>query len=187
MASKGSRVIGTDGSDFSHRETVPRRYQLSIQYKDKLRRTLVFFHLPLWLLMVVKMADDALDRLDILIPDLAELSVPKPILWEYIWMLSIIPSCFALASLPRNRIGLLNLFIYGNILLGILPVIGGIVYYFWELVEYAQVRHTKNLFLDLPVVVLWNIFFFLALQIHCFSWHFARQLIRSWDKGFKSR
>lgn len=137
--------------------------------------------------MAGKMVDDVLDRFDILFPWLAEKAVPKPLSWEYIWMLSIVPSLFGLAALPKNRLLLLQIFIYGTIIFGLLPVIGGVASTFWELVELAQTHHTKNRFLGLPVVPMWWFFFFWVTQTHIYALCFARQLKNSWDKGTKAR
>lgn len=158
----------------------------SIKFKDQLRKA-ILCHLALYLLILVKMFDDVLDRMDILIPSIAELAVPKPLLWEYIWMLSIIPSFSGLASLSKNRLLLLQIFFYGTIILGILPVLGGMVFLGGEALEYAKSRHTRNLFLGMPVVIMWYMFFVAALQIHGWSLYLAYHLQASWNKGSKSR
>lgn len=185
MASKGSRVTGTDGSDFEHRETVAGRYKSSIAFKAKLRWG-IFAHVALYLIMTMKMFNDFLDRFDILIPAVAELAIPKPLPWEYVWMASLLPSLFGLASLNRNRNVFLHIFIYGTILLGIFPILGGMVSWSTALLNYYHDHRTKDRFMGQPTVVLWFIFFACALEVHGYCLYCALNLRKAWDKTFKT-
>jgi hypothetical protein len=75
MASRGGHVAGTDGMDFLHRERVANHYQISAKNKSRLRYC-IFTHYVLFLVMVVKMVPDILDRLDIFVLEIEELYVP---------------------------------------------------------------------------------------------------------------
>uniref|UniRef100_A0A8C2N990 Protein jagunal homolog 1 n=1 Tax=Cricetulus griseus TaxID=10029 RepID=A0A8C2N990_CRIGR len=50
----GPQAAGTDGSDFQHREHVAMPYQMNMTLKSEIKK-LIYVHLVIWLLLVVKM------------------------------------------------------------------------------------------------------------------------------------
>jgi Jagunal, ER re-organisation during oogenesis len=148
---------------------------------------LIWAHIVLWMILLIKLGDEVLNRFDILIPDIAELAIPKPLAWEYVWVLSIIPSTLGLSALSRNRLHFLNVLYYGIPVFGILPIIGAGIYMFPEIVEYWATRKTKETLMGYPLVWMWYIFFALALQLHLFQVYFSHQLRKAWDKSAKSK
>ncbi|PNF36763.1 hypothetical protein B7P43_G11572 [Cryptotermes secundus] len=77
MASKGGPIaLGTDGTDFAHRQRVAAQYQISALNKSRLKYC-IFFHYLLFFAMLAKLSADILDRLDIFILEIEELQIPE--------------------------------------------------------------------------------------------------------------
>lgn len=186
MASRGGvHVTGTDGSDFNHRQKVASHYQVSGIYKSRLK-TCIFLHTVLFLATCAKLAEDVLDRLDVFILELQELYIPKPLLWEWVWVSSFLFALPGLSSMRRNRPGSMKVYALGTFLLGLCPVLGAAVYFFREMYAYIQQGHTVqgiHLWRGYPVAVLWYVFLTLAFQVHIFSLYFAVRLILTWQRG----
>jgi hypothetical protein len=137
-------------------------------------------HMMILMFLVLKLANDVLDRWEILIPSVAELAIPPPHVWEYVWIGSIIPTMCGLMSLSKNRLGLLNVFYFGIILVGVLPILtaGGIMAS--SFMDYWTRRKTRDMLFGYPLVCLWYIFFAFALQIHLAQLYFAHELRKAW-------
>uniref|UniRef100_A0A1B6GXM1 Protein jagunal n=1 Tax=Cuerna arida TaxID=1464854 RepID=A0A1B6GXM1_9HEMI len=182
MASKGGpMVLGTDGTDFAHRQRVAAQYQISAQNKSRLKYC-IFFHYLLFFAMLAKLSADILDRLDIFILDIEELQVPKPLLWEYIWCISLLLSFLGLAAVRKNRIKAMKRYMIGIGLFGFGPILYAAVYYFSEAWQYISTGDMEDLTLwqGYPYALLWYAFIILALQVHSFSLLFARNLLVAW-------
>lgn len=174
-------VQGTDGTDFGHREKIANQYRISAQSKSRLKACL-FFHILLFFLMLAKLSADIFDRLDIFIMELEELEVPKPLVWEYAWCCSLPFVFYGLSSLRRNVIRSMSIFITGNVVFALLPVLFSLVYYLKDFYQYITTRSSEGLMLwqDYPYALLWYAFSLVALQVHCFSLYFAHTLIAAW-------
>lgn len=170
-----------DGTDFIFRQKVAPQYRVSGLYKARLKLC-VFFHFLLFIAMCIKLAEDVLDRLDIFILELEELYIPKPLIWEWMWMTSIVFSFPCLTALKRNIATSMTTYALGIFLFGIFPVIGAGVYYFRDMWEYAETRDSSNLekWQGYPIAILWYLFLTVCLQLHIFSLYFAIRLIRMW-------
>ncbi|XP_046669937.1 protein jagunal [Homalodisca vitripennis] len=182
MASKGGpMVLGTDGTDFAHRQRVAAQYQTSAQNKSRLKYC-IFFHYLLFFAMLAKLSADILDRLDIFILDIEELQVPKPLLWEYIWCISLLLSFLGLAAVRKNRIKAMKRYMIGIGLFGFGPILYAAVYYFSEAWQYISTGDMEDLTLwqGYPYALLWYAFIILALQVHSFSLFFAKNLLVAW-------
>lgn len=107
MASRGNmaQALGTDGSDFTHRQKVAGQYQirwviilkyyryyqfifnllfLSFSAMNKSRlKYCIFFHYLLFFVMLSKLSADILDHLDIFILEIEELQIPQVIKQNY--------------------------------------------------------------------------------------------------------
>ncbi|XP_076655973.1 jagunal isoform X2 [Halictus rubicundus] len=143
MASKVtlSQALGTDGSDFNHRQKIAIHYQISATNKSRLKYC-IFFHYLLFFVMLAKLSADILDHLDIFILEIEELQVPQPLWWEYIWCSSLMLSFLALSAIKRNRIRTLRQYIIGIILLGYGPLLYAVVYYFKDVWKYLAIGST---------------------------------------------
>lgn len=107
--------------------------------------------------------------------------VPKPMLWEYIWLTSIVPAVVGYFSLNKNRLKLLRFYYLGTVVLGLGVVLSTMLFNASDLWDYAKTKQTTNLYYDFPVIVLWYIYLFIVIQIHAFGVYFARVLIRIWS------
>lgn len=106
---------------------------------------------------------------------------PEPQNWQYLWILSLVPSILGYFSLGRNRTNLLKIYYYGNIVLGLGPVLCTILFSASDLLQYAEKKKTESDFNGFPLIVLWYIFLFIALQIHALGVYNARVLLKSWN------
>lgn len=113
--------------------------------------------------------------------------VPKPMLWQYIWLSSLVPGLAGYLSLARNTLSLLKIYYYGTVLLGVAPSLTTIVLNANDLLDYARTKDTANTYHDVPVIVLWFMYLFVVIQIHAFGIYFARILLRAWSKDQKKR
>ncbi|KAL1414704.1 hypothetical protein MTO96_000823 [Rhipicephalus appendiculatus] len=157
MASRGGvHVSGTDGSDFNHRQKVASHYQISAIYKTRLK-TSMLLHFFLFLAMCAKLAEDVLDRLDIFILELEELYIPKPLLWEWVWLASLV---FVLPG-PDGRTAQSREQHEGH----------------------GHAVQNVELWQGYPVAVLWYAFLTVAFQAHMFSLYFGVRLILAWQRG----
>lgn len=109
--------------------------------------------------------------------------VPKPFLWEYIWLGSLLPAIVGYFSLNRNRLPMLRFYYIGTVLLGLGTVLTTMVFNASDLLEYAQTKKSANTFHDFPVIVLWYMYLFIVIQIHALGIYFARILIKCWTIG----
>ncbi|KAK5639526.1 hypothetical protein RI129_012018 [Pyrocoelia pectoralis] len=186
MATKGPSYtpIGTDGTDHAYRQRIAAQYQISALNKSRLKYC-IFFHYLLFFGMLAKLSADILDRLDIFILEIEELSIPSPLLWEYVWCISLLVSFLGLASIRKNRVKPMQQYIVGIIIFGYCPLLFGAVYYcnqVWtyltsqDLDELEQIQQWQGY----PYGLLWYGFILLALQVHFFSLYFAWNLIAAW-------
>lgn len=113
-------------------------------------------------------------------PFLQRMKLPRAELWEYAWLASVLSTFLGFMSLPKNRSFLLKQFLIGCVIFGLGPVLYAIYSLSDELFEFWETRETKRLLLGFPVVVLWNMFLVIALQVHVFSFSFGWQLVKAW-------
>lgn len=183
MASKItlSQALGTDGSDYNHRQKIASQYQISATNKSRLKYC-IFFHYLLFFVMLAKLSADILDHLDIFILEIEELQIPQPLWWEYIWCSSLLLSFLALSAIKRNRIKTLQQYMMGIVLLGYGPIFYATIYYFKDVWKYLTVGKTEEIHLwqGLPYGLLWYAFILLASQVHSFSLYFSWNLFIAW-------
>merc|ERR1712142_466715 len=112
MASRsGPRAEGTDGSDYRHRETIADYYTKSAEFKSSVRKCLIP-HLVLFTIMVGKgvallMGSTYFQPLEY---------------WEMCWLISGIFAAVGLSGLKRNDRSRLIMYIFVNIVFGIIPL-----------------------------------------------------------------
>ncbi|KAK4871632.1 hypothetical protein RN001_015756 [Aquatica leii] len=186
MATKGLSYtpMGTDGTDHAYRQRIAAQYQISALNKSRLKYC-IFFHYLLFFGMLAKLSADILDRLDIFVLEIEELSIPQPLWWEYIWCLSLLVSFLGLAAIRRNRVKSMQQYVIGIILFGYLPLLYGIVYYCKDVWLYLTSKDVAELehihwWQGYPYGLLWYAFILLSVQVHFFSLYFAWNLIAAW-------
>uniref|UniRef100_A0A182PE65 DUF1989 domain-containing protein n=1 Tax=Anopheles epiroticus TaxID=199890 RepID=A0A182PE65_9DIPT len=187
MASRGGpMVLGTDGTDFEHRQRVAAHYQISALNKSRLKYC-IFFHYLLFFVMLVKLSADILDRLDIFILEIEELQIPPPLWWEYFWCLSVFLSFIGLASIRGNRVNDMKKYMVGISTIGFVPLLYCIFYYLNDVLEYLGLEEGTDLddtdifvWQGYPYGLLWYGFVLMAFQVHFFSLFFAWNLIKAW-------
>lgn len=160
----------------------------SISNRKRLKSTLIL-HVLLLLLVVFRLASSLLVLVNIRPPAFLQLlRFPRPWLWEHFWLLSAVAVAFGAAGVRRNRILYLQQFIVSSLVFGVLPTLYGIFDLSDELVDYFRShRTTKTLFGGLPVVVVWNMFLAVSLQVQGFALYFAWQLVKTWKARIELR
>ncbi|XP_060537354.1 protein jagunal [Cylas formicarius] len=190
---KRQRAVAATGDataeDHSFRETVAGHYATSAANKRRLKWS-IFFHYLLSFGMLAKLIPFFLDSLDIFILEIEELDVPKPIMWEFVWLFSLPTSFFALDAGKRNKVSSLRNYMIGIIVLGYLPLVYGTFYWMWDVWTFltADPWSTQGYFdlgkvvfwKDYPYGLLWYGFILLALQVHSFSMYFSYKLMVAW-------
>ncbi|KAJ8950361.1 hypothetical protein NQ314_007896, partial [Rhamnusium bicolor] len=153
MASKGLYYTppATDGSEHAFRQRVATHYQISALNKSRLKYC-IFFHYLLFFAMLAKLSADILDKLDIFILEIEELSIPKPLWWEYIWCISLLLSFFGLDAIKKNKVNPMRNYIMGLALFGFLPLVYAIIYYFSDVWTYLTFDEEE----DLEEIKMWQ-------------------------------
>lgn len=185
MASRdgGATVSGTDGSDHIHRETVASQYQVSSRMKSYLSYNL-YFHILITLFFLAKLSPAILDRMDIFILPLEELNIPKPMLWEWIWVGGSL-LIFAIGSnaIKASKVNKITIFMGVVNAIGIIPVFYCFAVHYTDAVAYYFEPHNKiyQTWMGYPVAILWYIFGFVAMNIHFGEIYFAYVLKDAWS------
>jgi len=181
MSLPGSqRAVGTDGSDFQHRERVAPHYRFSTETKLRFKY-LVYTHFFLVLIVFAHVVtyQSALRT---------QWNIPRPHLWQYIWLISVFASVCGLFSLNRNQIFLMKLFFRGTVIFGLGTILITIILNLSELFTFKKMKTNHQLdeiepqtLFGLPLLVLWYIFLFIAVQIHAYSLYMANTLLKNWQ------
>ncbi|CAF0919420.1 unnamed protein product [Rotaria sp. Silwood1] len=179
MSTPGSQHLA--GTDYPHRESMTSQYHVIAETKSRLR-ILIYFHFLLAFLVFIHI-------LTYHIPLIAILDVPRPHLWEYIWLNSVLPSICGLLSLNKNRVFLMRICFRGTLLFGLGTIVTTIILNLSELFTFKKLKSSHKLdeiepqkFLGFPLLVLWYIFLVITVQIHAFSLYMANVLLCSWQQ-----
>jgi hypothetical protein len=135
-------------------------------------------HCMISVLVIVQLVTYHLESVDIF---------PEPQKWEYIWILSLIASVIGYFSLAKNRITLIKVYYYGNLIFGLFPIISTIIFNATDFLKYTQNKDSTKFFNGFPLIVLWYIFLFVSLQVHILGVYNARVLIKAWKDSGKKR
>ena len=101
MASRfGPRAGGTDGSDFSHRETVASHYKDSVLFKNRLLKV-IYAHFVLVVVVSCYLA----------------LVTDRP-WWLFSWMATALTCVLGFLAVPKNHSGLLTMFALNSLIVG---------------------------------------------------------------------
>lgn len=182
MSYAGSqRIAGTDGNDFKHRERIAEHYQVSVETKPRLR-LLIILHLLLGLLVLLQLVTHHLQNH-------IKTKIPHPHLWQYIWLITIIPSIFGLLSLKKNHVQYMKIFFRGTVTFGLGTILTAIILNLTDLFTFKKLKGNHQLdevapetFLGFPVLVLGYMFLIITVQIHVFSLYMANVLLNSWQQ-----
>lgn len=158
----------------------------SALYKSRLK-SCIFLHFLLFFLMLAKLSEDILDRMDIFILELEELFIPKPLPFEYLWTASILFAILGLRGLAKNRLSALTSYAAGTVVLGVTPLLGAAVYFYGDVAEYADKKQAAEIekWQGIPVALWWYGFLTIGLQVHLYSLYFAAKLIKIWRVKLK--
>ncbi|UJR08137.1 hypothetical protein I4U23_012413 [Adineta vaga] len=175
------RVTGTDGSDFQHRETIASHYRVSAETKSRLR-IFIYLHFLLACLVLFQIVTYHM-------PMLTTLTIPRPHLWQYLWLVTIIPSICGLMAMNKNQIFLMKIFFRGTVLFGLGTIMTTIIFNLSDLFTFKKLKSKNQLddvepqtFLGFPLLVLWYIFLIIMVQIHAFSLYMANMLLHCWQQ-----
>ncbi|CAF0849256.1 unnamed protein product [Adineta steineri] len=182
MSLPGSqRIAGTDGSDFQHRERIAPHYRISTETKSRLR-ILIYLHLLLACLVFFQI-------LTYHLPFITTLNIPRPHFWQYVWLITVLPSICGLLSMNRNDSFLMKTFFRGTVIFGLGTILTTIILNLSELFTFKKLKTNHQLeevepqtFLGFPLLVLWYIFLIITVQIHAFSLYMANILLHSWHQ-----
>ena len=188
MASReGPRAAGSDGTDFHHRERVASHYETSAAFKLRLRYV-IYLHLLLVALMVFRLSAGFCLLFNVRPPTvLRDLDMPAAEMWEFVWLMTGIASLFGLIALRRNRTFFVQQYIIGTVVFGFGPVFYGIFSKLDDLLDFWDSRKSKATFFGFPAILLWNMFLFLAVQVHVFGIWFAWTLMGAWQSRGKKQ
>ncbi|KHJ47739.1 hypothetical protein D918_01896 [Trichuris suis] len=185
MASRyGPRAVGTDGSDYRHRQRVASHYRDSAVNKYRLKITLIM-HGLLLLLVAAKVFIETLQRLSLSPDSLSRIHLPSVNFWEYWWLCSFLALLTAMASIPKNDFVRIRRAYFLIVFLGLMPITVAAGLNVSQLMHYAKHGQAEEYFHGFPVVVLWYIFFTIAFQIHVFTMVFATKLGTAWQPAVK--
>ncbi|KAG8193046.1 hypothetical protein JTE90_028158 [Oedothorax gibbosus] len=191
MAARGgARAKGTDGSDFGHRETVASHYQISSTNKKRLK-VCMFFHTLAFLFILAKSSAEILKFFDISLKALIKIDIPfpKPALWEYVWLTSIVFTFAAYLAFRRNNILAMQVYVGSTFVTGICPLVTAIIYHSGDLKVFLAQKIDENVekFYGIPVVLILSVFVSVTFLVHSLSMMFGMNLIRAWTpkKGKK--
>jgi len=182
MSLPGSqRVAGTDGSDSKYREQIAEHYRVSTETKPRLR-LLIYLHFFLGFLVIFQIMTYHIQLIK-------TINIPRPHLWQYIWLLTIFSSICGLASMNKNHILLMKIFFRGTVTFGLGTIMTTIIFNLADLFTYKKLKTNQQLddvesqtFLGFPLLVLWYIFLIIMVQIHAFSLYLANLLLHSWQQ-----
>lgn len=148
-----------------------------------------YLHFALVLLMVFRLATSLCVMFGIRPPSfLQKLKLPRAQTWEFVWLVSLVASIVALVAVKKNRAFLIQQYIIGIIVFGLLPVFYAIYDLSDDLMNYMDTKKASLLFLGYPMIVLWSMFLAIALQVHTFGVYFAYQLSKAWKpKGERKK
>jgi len=172
--------------DTTQIESISRAHRLRFiaQTKSKLKWNNIF-HFLLGFIMLAKLFSAILDKLDIFIMEIEELFIPKPDLWEWVWLMSLASTIPAFMASKKSNVTQMRVFQAIIISCGILPLLVGMALHFSDAYAFISAdKKTKVLkWMGLPVSMLWYAFIILALQCHGMQMHFSGILVNAWQSS----
>ncbi|CAH1798210.1 unnamed protein product [Owenia fusiformis] len=183
----GAWAVGSDGSDFLHRERVASHYKTSATNKSRLK-SIIVLHFLMAALMFARLSRYLLKYFGMTPPFfLRKLVIPQPEMWEMIWCLSTLASIFGWMGLPKNKSIMLQQYAIGTILFGLCPVLYAAYDLSDDFINYINTKNVMLFFLGYPAVLLWYGFIAIMIQIHAFGLYFAVKLMQAWNSMAKKK
>ena len=115
----------------------------SAQNKNRLKWA-IFVHYLLLFLMLLKLTPEVLDRLDVFVLEVEELFIPSPLLWEWLWLLSLPVTIFGLNTCKHHSLKSCKQFLSGTLICSLLPVVIGMVCHGQDCYEFLTEGLTDN-------------------------------------------
>merc|ERR1712130_435345 len=151
------------------------------QDKNRLKWA-IFSHYILLFILLAKLTPEVLDRLDVFVLELEELFVPKPLLWEWLWLLSTPVTILGLNACKNSSLKSCKQFLIGTLTCSLLPIIIGMVSHAQDCYEFLAEGPSDDvqMWQGYPYAMLCYLFFLFALQVHFFQLYFANSLMQAW-------
>jgi len=151
------------------------------QNKERLKWS-IFIHYILLFLMLTKLTPEVLDKLDIFVLEVEELFVPKPLIWEWLWLLSVPVTFFGLSACKNSSLPSIKQFLLGTMMCSLLPVLLGMALHAVDCYQFLTEGITEDIIVwqGYPYAMLWYAFFFVSLQVHLYQIYFAKCLMQAW-------
>lgn len=174
-------VVSRDTIDYSHRQYTTPHYRNTAEAKSRLR-ILIYSHFLLAFVVFFQIVTYH-------VPLQTTLNVPRPHLWQYIWLTSAPASICGLISIKKNFSFLMTIFFRGTLIFGLGTILITIILNLSELFTFKKLKTNHQLaeiepqaVLGFPLLVLWYIFLIITVQIHAFSLYMANILLCSWQQ-----
>ena len=94
----------------------------------------------------------------------------QPLVWEYAWCCSLPFVFYGLSSLRRNIIRSMSVFVMGNIVFALLPVLFSLAYYLNDFYKYITTRSSEGLMLW-QVITMKKDFFSILFSFNYTNYH----------------
>lgn len=143
-----------------------------------------YMHLLLYIIVLLKLSEDILDRLDIFILELQELRIPKPDWWEWLYGASFMVNLVASRAMQKNAYTTMRTYHVLVWLTCILPLAVAQYQYLFDFILFVQERDTANLtyvWRELPLSVVFEAFSLIAIQVHFVQIYFSYKLFTLWQ------
>jgi len=101
-------------------------------------------------------------------------------LWEYVWLVTILPCLFGLIALRKNRIFLMQQYVLGVFVFGFCTTAFTLYDMYDDMKLYWKIRKTDQFIFGYPLIVVWYIFLVIAVQLHAYSVYVSYQLLKAW-------
>ena len=140
-------------------------------------------HFLLYLLILLKLSEDVLDRADIFILELQELRIPKPDFWEWLYGISFLANIFAARAMRTNSVPLIRLYQFLTWTFSLGPICVAQIQYFPDFYHFVQYRDLEKLtyaWRTLPLAVVFEAFALIALQVHFVQAWYSFKLGKIW-------
>lgn len=149
-----------------------------------------YLHFILYIIVLLKLSEDILDRADIFILELQELEIPKPDLWEWMYGVSFIVNIFAFRAMRTNSAKMINFYHISTWIFSLLPILLAQTQYFPDFLTFLQERDIEKLIYvwrNLPISVIFQAFALVALQVHLMQVYYAYRLHKIWSAYLLNR
>ena len=153
-------------------------------------RCVLYLHFSLLVMMLLRLSTSIFVGVGVRPPRLLQrMQFPRGLVWEYYWLLSVLPAVVGFLALRRSKPIMIQQYFLGTLIFGVLPALYGIFDQCDDMILYWRTKEATVKFRGFPMVVLWNMFLAVILQVHGFGLGFAWALWNAWTPrgGKKAR